>query len=398
MEVVISVDRSSGGQQPGKSSSARLPKERDQDAGESRSAAVASNGDRNVAAEVRTNPRRSGVRPPRASAGADVATDRDGAATETDARTMVHESPASDGTEEAVTGDRDPWDLHPQVYESPGRSLRNHWKLATVFVALALLVGLAVVAVKTPTYTAETRLIVGKTVNLNNIAATPGLSVAGTELAVTYSRLLATPSVMADAEKRAGSAGAGGSVAASPIPQSPIIRVEGSGKSSGAAVAQANAGAKALVKAVGDVNAAQQAFVDDLLRKYREASGRIIQDQRDLDRANAQLTNNPTNAQFQEEVSKAQTKLDTDVLVRNNLSTQYDETASPEQVNAQIIQQLGSAQDTGNDRKSFAMIVLLVAFVVGALWALAITVLIDKRGSRAAAVPSLPVLDATPTE
>ena len=283
------------------------------------------------------------------------------------------------GTDEGVSGNGDPWDLSPKVYESPGRSLRNHWKLAALFMVLALLAGLAVAAVRTPTHTAETRLIVGKTVNLNNLAATPGLSVAGTELAVTYSRLLATPSVIADAEKRAGSAGAGGSVAASPVPQSPIIRVEGTGPSAAIAVAQANAGANALIKAVGDVNAAQQSFVDDVLKKYQEASGRVNQDKADLQRAQTQSTNNPTNAQFQEETSKAQTKLDTDTLVLNNLATQYGETASPEQVNAQIIQKLGSAQDTGNDRRSIAEMALLIAVVVGGLWALGIAVLIDKR-------------------
>jgi capsular polysaccharide biosynthesis protein len=379
LEVVISVDRSSRGQQSAKSGSERrLPKEQGQDADASRDATVASNGFGNDAAEVRTKAPRSAVRSP---------------------RTIAPQPEPPTGTDEtAVPGHTDAWGLSPQSYESPGRSLRTHWKVATLIVALAVVAGIAVIAVKTPTYTAETRLIVGKTVNLNNIAATPGLSVAGTELAVTYSRLLSTPSVITDAEKQAGSAGAGGSVAASPIPQSPIIRVEGTGQSAAIAMAQANAGAKALIKAVGDVNAAQQAFVDDLLRKYEEASLRIVQDQRDLDRATTQLRNNPTNAQFEEEVAKAQTKLDTDVLVRNNLSTQYDETASPEQVNAQIIQQLGPAEDTGNDRKSVAMMVLLVAVVVGALGALAITVLIDKRKSRGSPVSGRPALDAAPSE
>jgi capsular polysaccharide biosynthesis protein len=405
LEVVISVQRGSDGQ-PARKPASETGRRGDRHGGSqaaSRETDVDSNGDATRHDEVDGDLHEVDVNWTDGIGSRTGEEERDPESTEASDTSMVqleHEAPiaATDTDAGPADGAGDAWDLTPQTYESPWRSLQHHWKLAALIVALTALAGFAVAVAKTPTSTAETRLIVGKTVNLNNLSATPGLSVAGAELAVTYSRLLDTPAVMADAAKRAGAAGSGGSVAASPIPQSPIIRVEGTGASASTAVAQANAGAKALIKAVGDVNAAQQSFVDHLLKQYQETGAQLIQDQQDLDTAMAQRAANPTNTQLQQEVVKAQTQFDRDTLVHNNLATQYNETASPEQVNAQIIQQLGPAEDTGNDRKSFLAMALLVAVVVGGLLALGVAVLIDKRGRRKSGDASRPALPAAPDE
>ena len=84
---------------------------------------------------------------------------------------------------------------HP--YESPGRSARNHWQLITVFCLLGVLLGAAFAFVRPPTYTAEPRLVVGKTAQLSNLASVPGLDAAGESLASSYSRLVSTDEVLA---------------------------------------------------------------------------------------------------------------------------------------------------------------------------------------------------------
>jgi capsular polysaccharide biosynthesis protein len=285
-------------------------------------------------------------------------------------------------TPQGVAPARPTWDLTPRPYESPGRSVRHHWRLAALVVSLTVLLALALGVVKKPVYSAESRLIVGKTVQLNNLAATPGLSVAGAELAVTYSRLLSTPAVLADAQKRAGAAGSGGSVSASPIPQSPIIRVEGTGTSAAMAAAQANAGAKALVKAVDDVNAAQKTLSNNLLEQYKKADASLINDTRDLADKQQQLATQPTNTLLRDQVTSAQTKVDSDTLALTNLGEQYKASATPAQVNEQIVQRLGTVTDAGNNRKTFLTMALLVALVVGSLLALGLAVLLDKRGAR----------------
>ena len=244
-----------------------------------------------------------------------------------------------------------------------------------------LVLGVIAGFVRSPTYTAETRLIVGKAVQLNNLAATPGLSAASTDLAVTYSRLLSTPSVYANAQKRAGSAGVGGGVSATPIAQSPVVRVEGTGTTPEMASAQANAGAEAIVKAVNEVNAAQDAFSKDLLKRYQTADAQLVKDTRSLQLLQQQLAANPENTLLQDQVVTAQTQVDSDTLRLNTLATQYQASISPQDVDTQIVQQLGKAVDTGNNRKTSMEIGAIVGLVVGGLLALGVTMMIDRRSS-----------------
>ena len=109
---------------------------------------------------------------------------------------------------------------HARPYESPGRSAKNHWQLITVFCLLGVLLGAAFAFVKSPTYNAEMRLVVGKTAQLSNLASVPGLDAAGQSLASSYSRLVDTDEVQAATAKKMGGA-LNGSVSASPIPESP---------------------------------------------------------------------------------------------------------------------------------------------------------------------------------
>jgi capsular polysaccharide biosynthesis protein len=270
--------------------------------------------------------------------------------------------------------------IEPGHYESPGGSARRHWRVVALSMALALIVAVVIALARTPVYTAESRLIVGRTTELDNLAATPGLTVAGQDLAVSYSRLVATPSVIEAIAKRLGGS-VGGSVSASPIPQSPIIRIQGSAAEPGRAIEIANAGARTLVEQVNKINAAQKTLGDDLIKEYQAADVQLIRDTQALQTLQTQVTQagaSVTEA-LRQQVITAQTQVDTDQLRLKSLETDYQSTLTPAQLNQQIVQRVGSASTTTNDRSSHLKIVVLVGLVVGLLVGIGIAVLIDKR-------------------
>jgi Chain length determinant protein len=259
-------------------------------------------------------------------------------------------------------------------YESPGRSALHHWKLVGAIMAVAIACALVLGVIRTPTYTAEARLVVGKSVQLNNLASIPGLSAASQDLASSYSRLVSTPAVVNNAAKRLGhkNGALGGSLSASPIALSPIVRIESGAKSSGAAVAIANAGAQALVDAVNQLNKEQTKAGEDLLAQYELVDQQLLRDSATL----ATLQKQGASA---DQLIAAQTAVDREQIQVTALADQYKAAFTPDQVNTQVIQRVGVAGATGNDRKKFLEIVLLAAAIGGFLVGTAAATLIDLR-------------------
>jgi capsular polysaccharide biosynthesis protein len=274
-------------------------------------------------------------------------------------------------------------ELRPQPYVSPGRSMRNHWRLVVGVVAAALVCALAAGLVRSPTYTAEARLVVGKTVQLSNLAAIPGLAAAGEQLASDYSRLVSTGSVVQDAAQRLGrSNGLGGSLSASPVPQSPVVRIEGSAASSEQAVRIANAGSVALVHAVNTLNEKQTKAGESLLQQYRVADEQLLRDQESLATLQSQLNAASTSAAppIREQVLAAQTAVDADRVRLNALADDYGGSYSPSQLDQQVIQRVGGASPTGSDRMRVLEIFLLVAAIAALVIGIALAAAVDLRG------------------
>jgi uncharacterized protein involved in exopolysaccharide biosynthesis len=276
-------------------------------------------------------------------------------------------------------------------------SVRRHWRLAAAVVAVAIMLGALASLVRPPRYTSEARLIVGKTSQLDNLAATPGLAVAGQELAAAYSRLLATASVQADIAKRLGGP-IRGAVSGSPIAESPIIQVRATSSSANDARAIANAGARALVKAVNGINAAQKTLGDDLLAEYQTADAQQLKDSarlQDLQRQVTQAGAAATDAQRQQ-VIDAQTQVDADNLKLRALESDFQSALTPAQLNQQIVQPVGAAGSATNDRTKFLEMALVVAIVAGALVGLGAAVLVDWRLGGTATSQLVPEGDDAP--
>jgi transposase-like protein len=263
-------------------------------------------------------------------------------------------------------------------YVSPGRSALNHWRLVAACTIAAVVVALGVGLTRKPTYTAQADLVVGKTVQLNNLAAIPGLALAGQQIASDYSRLISTEIVVKDAQRQLHGP-LGGTLSASPIAQSPIIQVSASAPSSAHAVALAGAGSTALVNAVNKLNEQQSQAAAELLQRYQQADQVLLNDTRNLQALQQQQAANPGNAAFVQQAVAAQTVVDSDKVKVDTLASDYSGTSTPSQLNEQLVQPVGHARATGSDRKTFLEIALLVAVVLGFAVGTGAGVVVDLR-------------------
>ena len=127
-------------------------------------------------------------------------------------------------------------------------ALRRHWFVAIVpvvlFVGAAVVLGLH----RQPRYTTTSNLSVGH-VYVNNAASIPTIIDATQSLASTYSRAISSAEVARDTRRilvKQRAWPVSGHLSATPIPQSPLIKVSADSQSERGAVALANAGATAL--------------------------------------------------------------------------------------------------------------------------------------------------------
>jgi hypothetical protein len=124
-------------------------------------------------------------------------------------------------------------------------AVRRHWILAFIPVLLFVGVAIALGVKRQPRYTAATYLSVGH-VYVGNPGAIPTVIDATKSLAAVYSRGIRASSVVADTRRRLAQTRVTGQVSATPIPDSPLIKVTAESSSQPNAVRLANASGAAL--------------------------------------------------------------------------------------------------------------------------------------------------------
>ncbi len=286
-----------------------------------------------------------------------------------------------------------------RAYVSIGQSTLGHLWLVVAIVLVGVIGGAALGVLRPPQYTAEARLLVGKTESLTNLAAVAGLAPAADQIASDYSRLVTTNVVVKDASRRIGRRGSlGGSLSASPIINSPIIRVDATASSAGKALALANAGSAALIDAVNQVNTESNSTIAQVVNGYRATDVQLSQAKAALTAAQNQLaglqgaikagTGTPTAAEqaqltsLQSQVSADQSSVDTLTLQSNALAQQYQSSVSPVQAETEVIESVGPAASHGSDRLSFLEISLLAGLIGGLIVGVAVASYVDIRALR----------------
>lgn len=257
-------------------------------------------------------------------------------------------------------------------YVSVGTSVLFHLKLVAIVAGVGLLLGVVFGIVRPPIYTAEARLIVGQGSNLTNVAAAAGLEPAEEGFAADYSRLV-TGLPSQDAKY-------GGTISASPIPNSTIIRIDSTSGSEKGAVAVASAGAKALLREVNGIDNGNKAALNALLSQYQSTQAAIAQYNRAASILQGEVASGGPNALSENvQLSQLEAKIDVAQLEANAEQAQYQATYSPVEAEESVVQITGATSYTGNDRLTYIEIGLVAGLFGGALLGVALAAFDDMK-------------------
>jgi capsular polysaccharide biosynthesis protein len=130
--------------------------------------------------------------------------------------------------------------------------------------------GVALGYERTTTYTAESELLVGN-VKISDAAGIPGVVDASRALAAVYARLIDADAVREDVIQATGEETVGATLAATPIPGTPLIRVSASSDSHDHSIATANAAAQGLSEFVAKINK-PGSDISTVFHRYEDAA------------------------------------------------------------------------------------------------------------------------------
>jgi capsular polysaccharide biosynthesis protein len=265
-------------------------------------------------------------------------------------------------------------------YVSLGRSAAAHLFLIMAVAVLGLVLGGAYGMARPPVYGAEARLLVGKSVTITNEAAAAGIEPAEENFAATYARLANTQAVTADVEGKLKRSSLGGGLSASPIPNSPVIRVDATASSQSYAISLADAGAQAIIDQVNSINQSNQATINQLLTTLREVDLKLQDDTSRANTLQSQLSAGDGNsATLQAELNQAKADEATDIIQANALQAQYNNQYSPVQADAAVVNLISSAGATGSDKAKYLEMGLAGGLFGGIIVGIALAALVDLR-------------------
>jgi uncharacterized protein involved in exopolysaccharide biosynthesis len=160
----------------------------------------------------------------------------------------------------------------PVVSSPPGpfEAVRRHPFLTLLPILLLTGAAIALGLTREPTYTSEARLSVGE---LNpSVQSAPGIVEANQQLASAYSRAVKADAVLRPVERELGLArGAAASrLSATPVAESPILVIEGTGDTRGEATEVADTASQALVRYIRSLGA-DESSGERILDRLRDA-------------------------------------------------------------------------------------------------------------------------------
>lgn len=270
----------------------------------------------------------------------------------------------------------------PGVPDGPGRapvrpsermsliaSSRAYWPWLVTPVLLAVVLAIAIGFIRSPTYSAEARLVVGGTTSNTSLTQ----SVLGNQtLASIYARIITADSVTTRvaAELDVGIDEATDALSATPIPESPIIRVEATADNESASVELANVASAALVDAVAE-QGRDTAQLDRLLRQVSRAE----QDARDAEvlrnRSQDRFDASPTPAN-ERRLTVTEGNLRAAELEARALSEAYQE-ALLQRTGVTSLEVLNPARSASSDRASTMQTLVIVALLGGLVIGIALS-------------------------
>ncbi len=179
---------------------------------------------------------------------------------------------------------------------SPAEAVRRHPLLFAGPVALLLVLAAVVGLTRDPVYTASSRLGIVR-VDVTAPGALTGFALAGQALAETYSQAIKAQDVIESTARKSGrdTEYVATHVSATPVPQTPVFRVQAWANGDGAAKKLANAASTALLEFIELLNRggpqAERLFQRFQAAAREEAEALLVRDDRDR-----QYDDDPTDA------------------------------------------------------------------------------------------------------
>jgi hypothetical protein len=266
-------------------------------------------------------------------------------------------------------------------------TLRRHRLASAVVVLLAVAAGIVAALVRPAIYTAEARVAVAG--NTLSAQAVPGFALASQELAADYARYVNDAQEQSDLAARLGvRADTVEEVSASPIPDSSVVRIEVTALDAGTATRAAATVTDALLRQVNDSESATEEAAATLAQ-YTDMADQVAAAQQAADAAEAAAANPAPGADLQQlRQAAAETKSQLAILQvqQEALGQKYRSQVSSNTDDAAGLTLVQEAAVAGDDRLAHVQQFGLAGLVAGALLALLLARLLERR--RSARVPA----------
>lgn len=240
----------------------------------------------------------------------------------------------------------------------PLQAVRRYWVLALLPIIILVPI-LGFVASRTkPTYSAESRMIVGQ-LNISAPGAIEGYAQAAQDLAATYPLVIDADSVVnpTAAAAHVTPAYVRAHLSATQVPASSIVRIDGTGSSAAQAIAITNTASKALVTYLAKVNSNPNGLKVLLTQLRRAELSYHAAKAKEPTQLKARVS-----PQGQRQIAEADT-----AQVRLNAAVQsYQQNVEQQSLTA-LLQPISYAAGATNNRRSTLEIALLGALLVGAI-------------------------------
>lgn len=244
---------------------------------------------------------------------------------------------------------------------------------------LLALLGAALGYVRKPTYTATSQLSVGQ-LNASDPAAVGSVVQASATLASVYSRQIDATEVRQNIRTAVGPSVGGSTVSATPIPESPLVKVTATGGSQRVAATVANAASRALT-AYAAKYSDSSGGADTLYARFSAAALKYVQQQNTVTKLQGLVSRSPTTAN-QNRLNKAHADLQSALLLREGLRANYLTTRQ----NARTTPSLSIfalANSATSDRRSVMQVLGLLGLLAGAAVGAALATLrLNRRVAR----------------
>ena len=263
---------------------------------------------------------------------------------------------------------------------SVSSAVARHWLVALL--PVVILVGFAVAAAgaREANYTAQSRLAVGR-LDAGSPAGLSGFTSASQSLAQTYSRSVGSDQIVGSVarELRLRPAEVRASLTGSPVPQTPVFRIQAEAEDARTAVAIARNASDALVREA-ESQSRSNPQSDRLLRRYRAAVQDAESSRTEAEALKRAIEDDDTAAN-RAALTRARSSFAEASARADGLKESYG--ASLQSAGSvAVVQIIQQATGATSDRQRVLQLLLFAAVALGAIVGVALAVLRERRQTR----------------